>query len=188
MYALRASWDYDPGPALETMKVPLLAVNAADDRINPPELAILDREMKRVARGRAVVIPLSDKTRGHGRHTIAALSKHYLADLLAGSQSRPSDSRLEAKVHTNASDVFVDRRSGIPQIVTRRATCGAWHWIGDASEAQIEILGLEAPPRRQRPFQSATDGKACLNLSQRPGEHVVAQKVLIRTERQADRR
>ena len=52
-----------------------------------PELASKDivtllREIKSVPRGRAIVIPLSDKTRGHGSHTIAALWKDQLVELL----------------------------------------------------------------------------------------------------------
>jgi homoserine O-acetyltransferase len=86
MYALRASEDYDPNPALEKIQVPLLAVNSADDLINPPELGILEREIKRVPRGTAVIIPLSDRTRGHGTHTLAALWKDQLAELLKKSE------------------------------------------------------------------------------------------------------
>jgi homoserine O-acetyltransferase/O-succinyltransferase len=82
LYALEASHDYDPGPNLEKIHAPLLAINSADDLINPPELRILKREIKRVPKGRAVVIPLSDKTRGHGSHTVAALWKSELAKLL----------------------------------------------------------------------------------------------------------
>ncbi len=82
LYALEASRDYDPGPGLEKIRVPLLAWNSADDLINPPELQILEREIKRVAKGRAVVLPLSDKTRGHGSHTIAGLWKDELERLL----------------------------------------------------------------------------------------------------------
>jgi len=82
LYALEASRDYDPGPGLEKIKAPLLAINSADDLINPPELGILEREIKRVAKGRALVIPLSDNTRGHGSHTIAALWKSELERLL----------------------------------------------------------------------------------------------------------
>jgi len=82
LYALEASRDYDPGPGLEKIRAPLLAINSADDLINPPELGILEGEIKRVAKGRAVVIPLSDKTRGHGSHTIAALWKSELERLL----------------------------------------------------------------------------------------------------------
>ena len=86
LYALEASRDYDPGPGLEKIKAPLLAINSADDLINPPELGILEREIKRVAKGRAVVIPLSDKTRGHGSHTIAALWTGELEALLKQSE------------------------------------------------------------------------------------------------------
>ncbi len=82
LYALEASHDYDPGPNLEKIQAPLLAINSADDLINPPELGILEREIKRVPHGRAIVISFSDKTRGHGSHTLAALWKDQLADLL----------------------------------------------------------------------------------------------------------
>ena len=86
LYALEASRDYDPGPALEKIRAPLVAINSADDLINPPELGILEREIKRVSQGRAVVIPLSDKTRGHGSHTIASLWRDELVKLLRESQ------------------------------------------------------------------------------------------------------
>jgi len=82
LYALEASRDYDPGLNLEKIRAPLLAINSADDLINPPELGILEREIKRVPKGRAIVIPLSDKTRGHGSHTIASLWKDQLLELL----------------------------------------------------------------------------------------------------------
>ena len=85
LYALEASRDYDPGPNLETIRAPLLAINSADDLINPSELGILEREIKRVPHGRAMVIPLSDKTRGHGSHTIAPLWKDELVQLLKDS-------------------------------------------------------------------------------------------------------
>src|SRR5438045_261553 len=82
LYALEASHDYDPGPNLEKIQAPLLAINFADDLINPPECGILEREIKRVPHGRAIVIPFSDKTRGHGSHTLAALWKDELVELL----------------------------------------------------------------------------------------------------------
>ncbi len=82
LYALEASHDYDPAPNLEKIQAPLLAINSADDLINPPELGILEREIKRVPHARAIVIPFSDKTRGHGSHTLAALWKDQLVDLL----------------------------------------------------------------------------------------------------------
>ena len=82
LYAIEASHDYDPSPNLEKIRVPLLAINSADDLINPPELGILEREIKRVPHGRTIVIPMSDKTRGHGSHTVAALWKDELVKLL----------------------------------------------------------------------------------------------------------
>jgi homoserine O-acetyltransferase len=69
LYALEASRTYDPSPQLERIKAPLLAINSADDFVNPPELGIVERLIGRVPHGRFVLIPISDKTRGHGTHT-----------------------------------------------------------------------------------------------------------------------
>ncbi len=82
LYAVSASQDYDPGPVVEKIEAPLIAVNSADDLINPPELKILEREIQRVPHGRAVVIPFSERTRGHGSHTVAVLWKRHLEELL----------------------------------------------------------------------------------------------------------
>ncbi len=83
LYAVDASRDYDPGPGLEKIRAPLLAINFADDLINPPELGILEREIHRVKNGRAIVMPLSDQTVGHGTHTKAAVWKQHLEKFLA---------------------------------------------------------------------------------------------------------
>jgi homoserine O-acetyltransferase len=88
LYAVEASRDYDPGPGLGFIQAPLLAVNSADDLINPPELGILEREIKRVPKGRALLLPLSPQTRGHGSHTVAALWSQDLVDLLKQSEPR----------------------------------------------------------------------------------------------------
>lgn len=87
LYQVDSSREYDPSPRLETIKAPLVAVNSADDFINPPELGIMERFIKRVKRGRFVLIPISDETRGHGTHTIAALWNQYLAELLETSRN-----------------------------------------------------------------------------------------------------
>jgi homoserine O-acetyltransferase len=85
LYQLEASRDYDPGPGLEKIRAPLVAINFADDLINPPELGILEREIKRVPHGRALVIPMTPLSRGHGTHTVAAVWKEHLAELLRSS-------------------------------------------------------------------------------------------------------
>lgn len=88
LYAFAASREYNPAPRLGTIQAPLFAVNSADDEINPPELGILEREIKKVPHGKYVLIPISDATRGHGTHTYAQVWKKYLAELLKESQRR----------------------------------------------------------------------------------------------------
>jgi homoserine O-acetyltransferase/O-succinyltransferase len=88
LYALEASRDYDPAPSLEQIKAPLVAINSADDLVNPPEIGVLEREIKRVPNGRAILIPMSDQTAGHGTHTIAAVWKQYLGELLTATETR----------------------------------------------------------------------------------------------------
>ncbi len=88
IYQFDASRFYNPAPNLERIVAPLVAINSADDQINPPELGIMEREIGRVKRGRYVLIPISDKTRGHGTHTLAALWKEELARLLRESENR----------------------------------------------------------------------------------------------------
>jgi homoserine O-acetyltransferase len=86
LYAVNASRNYDPSPQLEKIIAPVMFVNSADDFINPPELGIAEREIKRVKNGRFVLIPISDQTRGHGTHTWAAVWQQYLKELLEESQ------------------------------------------------------------------------------------------------------
>ena len=82
LYAFDASRDYNPEPDLDKITAPLFAVNSADDEVNPPELGILEREIRRVPRGRYILIPTSDQTRGHGTHSRPAVWKDYLVELL----------------------------------------------------------------------------------------------------------
>ena len=82
LYQLESSWDYDPAPGLEKIQAPLIAINFADDLINPPELGILEREIRRVPKGRAIVMPMTPDTRGHGTHTLAKVWQQYLQELL----------------------------------------------------------------------------------------------------------
>lgn len=86
LYAVNASRNYDPSAKLETIKTPVMFVNSADDFINPPELGIAEREIKRVPHGKFVLIPVSDQTHGHGTHTWAAVWQQYLKELLEQSK------------------------------------------------------------------------------------------------------
>ncbi|HJU73344.1 MAG TPA: alpha/beta fold hydrolase [Gemmatimonadaceae bacterium] len=82
IYAFEASRDYDPAPRLETITVPVLAINSADDFVNPPELGLMERLMPRVRHGRYILIPTSEATRGHGTHSQPAVWRSYLAEFL----------------------------------------------------------------------------------------------------------
>lgn len=88
MYQFEASADYDPSPDLEKIRAPVLAINSADDLVNPPELGLMERLIKRVPRGRYVLLPITDETRGHGTHSLPAIWKPYLAEFLAGLKPR----------------------------------------------------------------------------------------------------
>src|SRR5881296_3864016 len=90
LYQVAASRDYDPSGALERITVPVLAINSADDFINPPELGVMERLIPRVQSARDVLIPTSERTRGHGTHTAAAAWKEYFAPFVAGLERRAS--------------------------------------------------------------------------------------------------
>ena len=83
LYQFDASRDYNPEPMLGKIRVPLLAINSADDFVNPPELGILERVITRVQRGAFVLIPISEATRGHGTHTVAAVWKAPFAKFMS---------------------------------------------------------------------------------------------------------
>jgi len=87
-YRYDASRNYDPSPKLESITAPFLAINSADDFINPPELGIMEREITRVKHGRFVLIPITDQTRGHQTHSRPIVWKTHLADLLAATAPR----------------------------------------------------------------------------------------------------
>jgi homoserine O-acetyltransferase/O-succinyltransferase len=86
LYAVNASRNYDSSATLDKITAPVVFINSADDFINPPELGIAEREIKKVKNGRFVLLPISDKTHGHGTHTDAAVWQQYLRELLDESQ------------------------------------------------------------------------------------------------------
>ena len=88
LYQWEASGDYNPAPNLERIEAPLLAINSADDERNPPELKIMERELKRVKNGRLYLIPASEDTRGHGTTALAKFWKQQLQELLASAPRR----------------------------------------------------------------------------------------------------
>jgi homoserine O-acetyltransferase len=84
IYSYEAARDYDPSSHLDKIKARVLAINSADDERNPPELGILEREIKHVKNGRYYLIPASADTRGHGTTGDAKRWKHLLPELFGG--------------------------------------------------------------------------------------------------------
>ena len=88
LYAVSASRNYDPSPDLHKITAPVMFINSGDDFINPPELGIAEREIKKVKNGRFVLLPVSNQTHGHGTHTDAAVWQQYLKELLEQTQAK----------------------------------------------------------------------------------------------------
>jgi homoserine O-acetyltransferase len=82
IYHYNASRDYDPSPNLEKIMAPVLAINSADDVVNPPELGLMEKLMPRVKHGKYILIPTSDQTRGHGTHSLPTIWGKYLQEFL----------------------------------------------------------------------------------------------------------
>jgi homoserine O-acetyltransferase len=138
LFQFDASRDYDPSSHLEAVVAPVLAINSADDLINPPELGLMEALLPRVARCRYVLIPASERTRGHGTHTWAALWKQELVDFLAAPPTgRPGNAaddvvRLERELvrAIGSGDLAVYDRLVADDYVAVRAT-------GDQTKAQV---------------------------------------------------
>jgi homoserine O-acetyltransferase len=88
IFYVNASRNYDPSPKLASISAPVLWINSADDYINPPELGIAENLVKRMAHARFILLPISDATRGHGTHTVAAVWKDYLAEFMRQTASK----------------------------------------------------------------------------------------------------
>ena len=83
LYQFESSADYDPSPHLEKITAPLLAINSADDQVNPPELGLMEQLMPRVKRGKHVLLPITAETRGHGTHSLPAVWGEHLRAFLS---------------------------------------------------------------------------------------------------------
>ena len=86
LYQWEAMRDYNPEPDLEKIQARLVAINFADDQSNPAELGILESAVKRIARGQAVLVPMSDKTRGHVTLAFPDVWQQHVAEAMAESK------------------------------------------------------------------------------------------------------
>ena len=88
LYQWEASGDYNPAPMLGRIGARLLAINSADDERNPPELGVMERELKRIPGALLYLVPASEQTRGHGTTALARFWAPQLRDLLAAAPRR----------------------------------------------------------------------------------------------------
>ncbi|HEY4107392.1 alpha/beta fold hydrolase [Puia sp.] len=88
IYAFDASRLYNPEPNLEKIKCVFYAVNSADDECNPPEMNVMEPAIKKVPKGRYILLPITEKTTGHGTHSNPTIWGNYLKELLDASASK----------------------------------------------------------------------------------------------------
>ena len=120
IYAFEASREYDPSSKLELVTVPVLAINSADDFVNPPELGLMEKLMPRVKNGRYVLIPTSEETRGHGTHSRPQVWGELLRNFLAQmdptspewTKPAPEVSRLRFETTKGAFTLELTRANG----------------------------------------------------------------------------
>ncbi len=138
LYQFDASRNYNPQPKLDSIKTQVMAVNSADDFVNPPELGILEREIKRVPRGSAVVLPITEQTRGHGTHSLPAIWQGYLQQLLERSAPGAAAANPERMLTVVPNTVGVAPGGQVPP--------GA---IGDPALGPVYRVGNGVMPPRQ---------------------------------------
>ncbi|MGD9922760.1 MAG: alpha/beta fold hydrolase [Pseudorhodoplanes sp.] len=82
LYQLESSMDYDPAPHLARITAPLVAINFADDELNPPELGIVEQAIGRMSNGRSVLVPATGTSRGHSTALQASHWKSHLSEAM----------------------------------------------------------------------------------------------------------
>lgn len=147
VWAFDASRFYNPAPHLDKITAPLLAINSADDQVNPPELGLLESHIDRVPNGEAVTLGISPLTRGHGTHSLPSLWGPYLARLLASTGPKASPSATTTLM-TPAADAWQQRA---PDAYTARfeTTEGLF---------RIAVQREDAPRGADRFYQLVTNG------------------------------
>ncbi|MFI4998339.1 MAG: alpha/beta fold hydrolase [Reyranellales bacterium] len=82
LWAIEAVMGYNPAPLLGKITARLLAINFADDEVNPPELGVVEPAIRRIKGAQFVLVPAGPDTHGHYTHLRAAIWKPYLAAFL----------------------------------------------------------------------------------------------------------
>jgi homoserine O-acetyltransferase len=79
LYAIESVMEYDPSKDLHKIRARLLAINFADDEVNPPELGVVEPAIARIRNAKHVIVPASPESHGHYSYQRAALWKAHLS-------------------------------------------------------------------------------------------------------------
>jgi homoserine O-acetyltransferase len=82
LWATEAVMGYNPAPELGKITARLLAINFADDEVNPPELGVVEPAIAKIKGAKFVLVPAGPETHGHFTHLRAAIWKPHLAAFL----------------------------------------------------------------------------------------------------------
>jgi homoserine O-acetyltransferase len=88
LYVIEASMDYDPSKELDRIRAKVLAINFADDEVNPPEIGVMEPAMARIRDAKYVLLPAGPESHGHYTYQRAALWKSHLAEFMKNLESR----------------------------------------------------------------------------------------------------
>ncbi len=82
LYAFEASWDYDPAPQMARIKARVLALNFADDLINPADGGTVEAAVAKIPNARSVLMPPGSTSSGHFNQSQPKIWKQHLAEFL----------------------------------------------------------------------------------------------------------
>ncbi|AEP28996.1 alpha/beta fold hydrolase [Brumicola nitratireducens] len=149
VWAFDSSRFYNPEPHLEKISAPLMAINSADDQVNPPELGLLESLIVRVPHGNAATLAISKLTRGHGTHSMPSIWGPYLARLLDATETRKQSS-LPTKNHLEKPTAAVWQERAPDTFTVRFETTEGMF--------RIEVKRDDAPLGADRFYQLVSNG------------------------------
>jgi homoserine O-acetyltransferase len=83
LYQWESSRDFNPNDGLGKINAKVLAINSADDERNPPELGIMEKQLKKINNAQLYLIPASEYTSGHSTTGQAKWWKEKLRQFLS---------------------------------------------------------------------------------------------------------
>ena len=145
IYYLNASRNYDPSANLERITAPVLWINSADDYINPPELGIAEKMVKRIPHARFILIPISDATRGHGTHTDGRGLEGLSGRISCKRRSRSRSRTLHGQPRSQCGALLYWRVQ-----VFRREVASLLRFLGLAGRSLYPFYCMADAPHAQR--------------------------------------